>query len=402
MLTGGEYANTDYLSGFQYRSSYTDVQGNQSEAVLQYFPMAEGYIQHVDGRYFYIYHYTDHLGNIRLSYTYDENAAMIKIMEENHYYPFGLKHDSYNTQHLGYTTYTDEDEITNYVLEEVPKFVGDGSYNYKYNGKEYQDELGLNEYAYGWRDYDPAIGRWNVIDPLAEKYITTSPYAFVQNNPLTNREIDGRDFHKKNEKKAKKIEKKLDNQISKLNKEISKLAKKGKSIGDRNDRIAQLNKSKSDVSDMRGDQNNFYKFEKASKNNGKPETKRTGVSEITMFTDDFSKKVHENRHGGQIARGEYNIDMSGAVISGTFGVSKEIDAYKAQYSYEGKIDYIPYINTTTDILKFATQGAAGFKQTINSMGQIDNTFIQSLVDNPGLNQTPIYPDPAVNPTYYTQ
>jgi RHS repeat-associated protein len=28
-------------------------------------------------------------------------------------------------------------------------------YKYKYNGKEYQDELGLNFYDYGARNYDP-------------------------------------------------------------------------------------------------------------------------------------------------------------------------------------------------------------------------------------------------------
>lgn len=40
------------------------------------------------------------------------------------------------------------------------------SYQYKYNGKEYQDELGLNLYAYGYRHYDPAIARWTTMDPL--------------------------------------------------------------------------------------------------------------------------------------------------------------------------------------------------------------------------------------------
>lgn len=63
---------------------------------------------------------------------------------------------------------------------------------YKYNGKELQDELGLNEYSYGWRDYDPAIGRWNVIDQLSEKYYRISPYAYVANNPITTIDPDGR------------------------------------------------------------------------------------------------------------------------------------------------------------------------------------------------------------------
>jgi RHS repeat-associated protein len=89
----------------------------------------------------YIYHYTDHLGNIRLSYF--RNNTGIEILEENNYYPFGMKHEGYNT--LG----------------------GNPSYNYKYNGKELQ-ENGM--YDYGARFYMPDIGRWGVVDPLAEKY----------------------------------------------------------------------------------------------------------------------------------------------------------------------------------------------------------------------------------------
>ena len=32
--------------------------------------------------------------------------------------------------------------------------------------------------------FDPAIGRWGVVDPLAEKYQSWSPYNYVYNNPL--------------------------------------------------------------------------------------------------------------------------------------------------------------------------------------------------------------------------
>jgi RHS repeat-associated protein len=65
-------------------------------------------------------------------------------------------------------------------------------YKYKYNGKELQDELGLNVYDYGARTYMPDLGRWMHTDPLAEKMPSWSPYSFCFDNPMYFVDPDGR------------------------------------------------------------------------------------------------------------------------------------------------------------------------------------------------------------------
>jgi|GEM_PF-6631493 RHS repeat-associated protein len=53
---------------------------------------------------------------------------------------------------------------------------------YKFTGKELDTETGY--FHFGARAYDGRIGRWNVIDPLFEKYPNVSPYNYALNNPL--------------------------------------------------------------------------------------------------------------------------------------------------------------------------------------------------------------------------
>jgi RHS repeat-associated protein len=151
VTNGATVTTTDYFNGFQY-----------DNAVLKFFPTAEGYVSNtVAGLvsiYNYVYNYTDHLGNIRLSYTKDPITGNLKTIDENHYYPFGLKQKGYNTTQFEYAL--------NLTAGVKPSVCTTCSYKYKYNGKELQDELGLNVYDYGWRNYMPDIGRWTQIDPL--------------------------------------------------------------------------------------------------------------------------------------------------------------------------------------------------------------------------------------------
>ncbi|MDQ0593930.1 RHS repeat-associated protein [Chryseobacterium ginsenosidimutans] len=150
---------TEYLDGFQYEATSST---GKFTLGLKFVPTAEGYYNFENNKY--IYSYTDHLGNVRLSYF--NNGTSAEVLEENNYYPFGLKHDGYNA------------------------LKGNLSYQYKYNGKELQKESGMLDY--GWRQYMPELGRWNGMDQLAEMYNDISPFAYVGNNPIMMFDPDGR------------------------------------------------------------------------------------------------------------------------------------------------------------------------------------------------------------------
>ena len=79
------------------------------------------------------------------------------------YYPFGLKHKGYNA---------------NIVSE----------HDWKFQGQELEESLGLNVYEFELRQYDPAIGRFMTTDPYEQ---FDSPYVAMGNNPVVSFDPDG-------------------------------------------------------------------------------------------------------------------------------------------------------------------------------------------------------------------
>ena len=147
---------------------------NASGEVLKFFSQPEGYVEPTvtssGVEMSYVYQYKDHLGNIRLSYSDTNKDGAIgtgEIIEENNYYPFGLKHKGYNN------------------------VINGTDHKYGFGGKEEQDELGLGWMDVTARNYDPALGRWMNLDPLAEEMRRHSPYNFAFDNPIFFQDYDG-------------------------------------------------------------------------------------------------------------------------------------------------------------------------------------------------------------------
>ena len=90
------------------------------------------------------------------------------ILQAENYYPFGMLMKGFD----GYNNWDNENK-------------------YLYNGKELQDDFGLDWYDYGARFFDPQLGRWHVVDNLAEKYSSFSPYNYGINNPVRYIDPDG-------------------------------------------------------------------------------------------------------------------------------------------------------------------------------------------------------------------
>ncbi len=114
-----------------------------------------------------LYHYylKDHLGNTRITFHYSGTTPVID--QEVEYYPFGA-------------LFTDNTM---------------GNNKYLYNGKELNNEF-FENYDYGARFYDPALGRWHSVDPLAdaEHNLSFSPYNYCINNPILLIDPNGEDW----------------------------------------------------------------------------------------------------------------------------------------------------------------------------------------------------------------
>ena len=114
----------------------------------------------------YLYVYVSHESATGFTFFDDLKIAHTQgeILQEDHYYPFGLTLGGLGRQ---------------------------GNNPFNYNGKETQDELDIGWMDFEARMFDPGIGRWYVVDPMAERMWNQTPYSFAHNNPMLFVDPDG-------------------------------------------------------------------------------------------------------------------------------------------------------------------------------------------------------------------
>jgi RHS repeat-associated protein len=88
------------------------------------------------------------------------------VVQMDDYYPFGLAFNSFSRENS---------------LKQ----------DFKYNGKELQDELSLGWLDYGARMYLSDLARWGVLDPAADLMRRHSPYNYAFDNPTRFTDPDG-------------------------------------------------------------------------------------------------------------------------------------------------------------------------------------------------------------------
>jgi RHS repeat-associated protein len=160
----------NYVGGLEYRTTGTGA------LTLEAIYHTEGRITPVGANWQYEYSIRDHLGNTRLTFADLNNNGVVdvtgnntttEILNEYHYYPFGMN--------MAY------DWTNNVAIDN----------KYQYNGKEMNDDFGLNWNDYGFRWYDAAVGRFHNPDPIIEKFAYLTPYNYASNSPVKNVDLWG-------------------------------------------------------------------------------------------------------------------------------------------------------------------------------------------------------------------
>jgi len=171
-LSDGQIINPSYIPGIVTQDGtayignfeYNTLNGNVALTTLSRIYNDEEYVENIASPNYYYYR-RDHLGDNREVWLANTNTTV----QRTQYYPSGLPWAS-----------NDGDNP--------------GKQQRKYNGKEFVEMHGYDTYDIVWRQYYPAIMRFQTPDPEVENDYDLSPYTMCGDNMVLHTDPDGRVF----------------------------------------------------------------------------------------------------------------------------------------------------------------------------------------------------------------
>jgi len=158
------------LGSFKPHWPYTVTSQSPLSANSNYFAYPSGYKQ---------YELTNHLGSVLSTISDQKTPVNDDSDPETDYFTAIVK--------------TQQDYYPGGMMMPARMYSLGGVYRYGFNGKEKDDEVkgSGNQYDYGFRIYDPRLGRFLYVDPLTKKYPYWTPYQFAGNMPIKYIDLDG-------------------------------------------------------------------------------------------------------------------------------------------------------------------------------------------------------------------
>jgi RHS repeat-associated protein len=135
----------------------------------------------------YRYELSNHLGNTLTTFTGRKLGQGTIGSEVSHYEPEIVSLGDYDPFGV---------ELYGRSYNNVA-YSGTSGYRYGFNGKEL-DKSGewgsLTQYDYGFRIYNPSIGKFLSMDPITDEYPELTPYQFASNRPIDGIDLDGLEY----------------------------------------------------------------------------------------------------------------------------------------------------------------------------------------------------------------
>jgi RHS repeat-associated protein len=350
--------------------------------------------------FLYIYTSNESAENV-----YFDNLVVVHnngpLMEETHYYPFGLTMAGISSRAL-----------KSPYVENKYKFIGKEEQR-----EEFKDGSGLEMLDFGARFYDAQIGRFGQIDSKALTYSSQSTYNYVGNNPIARFDPDGKDWAEKDKKFVEEVKDAIRSRMGTINAQINNVSRSGV---DANGNVAYNDEEQAKVDELNDQKNNLneaireitkmgddhtYTFSLEGKNDidvggvsGKPGDKQNVT--ITYISGDLGNLLHEMKHGYQFLMNYFWLNNDGSMGVRTLDVGRalEVQGYQRQLSYAGSLGmYVKpepgsnfgILNDTKHYTGTANQINIPFKAT--KLEQITLDII-GRIEKLGLGSGKVYPE----------